>query len=47
MPEEIRFETEALHKIIRDYTREAGVRTLERQIGSIFRKVVIRIAGGK
>jgi ATP-dependent Lon protease len=47
MTEEISMDTDALHKIIRDYTREAGVRTLERQIGSIFRKIVVKIAGGE
>ena len=42
--EEITFTEEALRKIIQDYTREAGVRNLERQIGSICRKSVVRIA---
>lgn len=45
--EEITFEQEALLEIIRDYTREAGVRTLEREIGRVARKVVTRIAEGK
>ncbi len=35
---------EALRAIIRDYTREAGVRSLERQIGSVFRYVALRVA---
>jgi len=35
---------EALHQITRDYTREAGVRTLERAIGSVLRNVAVRIA---
>ncbi len=46
-PEEIEFTPEALTLIIRDYTREAGVRTLEREIGRAARKVVTRIAEGQ
>jgi ATP-dependent Lon protease len=37
---------EALRRIIRDYTREAGVRSLERTIGAVFRHVAMRIAEG-
>jgi ATP-dependent Lon protease len=46
-PEEISFQDDALQLIVRDYTREAGVRTLEREIGKAARKVVTRIAEGK
>ena len=35
---------EALLTIIHDYTREAGVRNLEREIGNVFRNVAVRIA---
>jgi len=45
-PEELSFTDGALRQIIRDYTREAGVRSLERQIGSVCRKVVTHIAEG-
>ena len=41
---EIHFSEEALHKIVHDYTREAGVRHLEREIGKICRKVAATIA---
>jgi ATP-dependent Lon protease len=35
---------EALTAIIDDYTREAGVRNLEREIGNVFRNVAVRVA---
>lgn len=34
----------AIERIIEDYTRESGVRSLEKQIGKIFRKVALGIA---
>jgi ATP-dependent Lon protease len=37
---------DALTAIIDDYTREAGVRNLEREIGKVFRNVAVRIAEG-
>jgi len=45
--EELSFDTEALRVMIQDYTREAGVRNLEREIGKICRKVVTHIAEGE
>jgi len=42
--EEVTFTAEALRKIVQDYTREAGVRNLERQIGAVCRKSVVKIA---
>ena len=41
---EIVFDDDALRKIVHDYTREAGVRNLEREIGKICRKVAANIA---
>ena len=36
----------ALREVVRGYTREAGVRSLEREIGKLLRKVAVQVAGG-
>jgi ATP-dependent Lon protease len=46
-PAELSFVDEAVRALIRNYTREAGVRNLERTIGQVCRKVVTRIAEGQ
>ena len=46
-PEQIEFPEEAVSYVIRHYTREAGVRNLERTIGTICRKQARRLAEGK
>jgi ATP-dependent Lon protease len=46
-PDEIAFTEESLRKIVQDYTREAGVRNLERQVGSVCRKAAVKIAAGE
>jgi ATP-dependent Lon protease len=45
--EQIEFPEEAVRHVIRHYTREAGVRNLERNIGTLCRKQARRIAEGK
>ncbi|MBI3895456.1 MAG: endopeptidase La [Acidobacteria bacterium] len=45
--EHIQFTEEALREIIRHYTREAGLRNLERNIATICRKQARRLAGGE
>ncbi|MBI5826080.1 MAG: endopeptidase La [Chloroflexi bacterium] len=44
--DEIKFTDEALQMLVRQYTRESGVRNLERKIGAICRKVGTKIAEG-
>lgn len=46
-PEQIEFTPDAISFLIRHYTREAGVRSLERQIGTICRKQARHIVEGK
>jgi len=47
LADEISFTHDGIQKIIRDYTREAGVRQLEQQIGKVCRKVATQVAEGK
>jgi ATP-dependent Lon protease len=46
-PAQIEFSDAALTAIVEEYTREAGVRNLERQIGTVCRKVARTVAEGK
>jgi ATP-dependent Lon protease len=45
-PEQFEITDAALTAIISDYTREAGVRSLERQVGAVCRRAAVRIAEG-
>jgi ATP-dependent Lon protease len=45
-PEQVEFTEPAIRNVIRGYTREAGVRNLEREIGALSRKVARRRAEG-
>jgi ATP-dependent Lon protease len=45
--DEIAFTPESIRQVVRDYTREAGVRNMERELGTVCRKVVTQIAEGK
>jgi ATP-dependent Lon protease len=42
-PEAVKFEDDALQTVVREYTKEAGVRNLERTIATILRKVAIKV----
>jgi ATP-dependent Lon protease len=45
-PSQVEISEEALRRVIVDYTREAGVRSLERQIGALLRNAAVTIASG-
>jgi ATP-dependent Lon protease len=46
-PGEVVVSDDALRALVSGYTREAGVRELERQLGKALRKVAVRVAGGE
>lgn len=46
-PAQLKISDSALHKIIKSYTREAGVRGLEKQIATLCRKTCIELENGK
>ncbi|TML90593.1 MAG: endopeptidase La [Actinobacteria bacterium] len=45
-PDEVVLTDDALHTIVTDHTREAGVRNLERELGRLLRKAATRISSG-
>jgi len=46
-PGEVRISDEALRAVVEDYTREAGVRSLERELGRLLRRVATKLAAGE
>ena len=46
-PGQVEIDDDALHDVIQNYTREAGVRNLERAIGQVLRNAAVRIAEGQ
>ena len=45
--EQVEIDDDALRRIIEAYTREAGVRNLEREVGRIFRHAAVKVAEGR
>jgi ATP-dependent Lon protease len=45
--DEVEITDDALRQVVGDYTREAGVRNLERELGKVLRKVATRVASGQ
>jgi ATP-dependent Lon protease len=45
--DEVEVSDDAVRKIVADYTREAGVRSLERELGRLLRKVATKLASGE
>jgi ATP-dependent Lon protease len=46
-PDEVEIDDEVLRTVVTEYTREAGVRQLERDLGTVLRKTATRIASGE
>ncbi|MFN8052286.1 MAG: endopeptidase La [Acidimicrobiales bacterium] len=46
-PDEVEVTDDALRRVVADYTREAGVRSLERELGRLLRKVATKLASGE
>jgi ATP-dependent Lon protease len=46
-PEEVAIDDDLLRMIVTEYTREAGVRQLERELGTLLRKIATRLTSGQ
>lgn len=47
LPEQLQMTTEGMEKLVASYTREAGVRNLNREIASVCRSIAVEVADGK